>query len=34
MSGVGHREHGRSRRDALLGDPVVHVSGRQQAEAG
>ena len=34
MLGVGRGEHGRSRRDALLGHAMVHVGGRQQAEAG
>ena len=33
MLGVGRGEHGRSRRDALFGHAMVHVGGRQQAEA-
>src|SRR5207245_6343447 len=33
MGRVGRGEHGRARRDALLGPAVVHVGGRQQAEA-
>jgi hypothetical protein len=33
MGRVGRGEHGRARRDALLGQAVVHVGGRQQAEA-
>lgn len=33
MRAVSRGEHGRSRRDALLGDAVVHVGGRQQVEA-
>ena len=34
MPGVGRGQHGRSRRDALLGQAVLHISGRQQAETG
>src|SRR2546425_10233839 len=34
MGRVGRGEHGRARRDALLGQAVMHVGGRQQAEAG
>ena len=34
MGRVGRREHSRSRRDTLLGQAVMHVNGRQQAEAG
>jgi hypothetical protein len=33
MRGARSGEHGRSRRDALLGDAVVHVGRCQQAEA-
>ena len=32
--GVGGREDGGACRHALLGETVVHVVGRQQAEAG
>jgi len=28
MRGVGRGEHGRSRRDALLGQAMMHVGGR------
>ena len=31
---VGRREHGRSRSYALIGQAVMHIRGRQQAEAG
>ena len=34
MGRVGRGEHGRSCRDTLLGQAVMHVGGRQQAEAG
>ena len=33
MRGVGRSEHGRPRGDALLGQTVMHVGRRQQAEA-
>ena len=33
VRGVGRGEHGRARRDALVGVAMVHVVGRQQAEA-
>jgi hypothetical protein len=33
MGRVGDGKHGRARGDALLGQAVVHVGGRQQAEA-
>jgi len=33
MGRVGDGEHGRALGDALLGQAVVHVGGRQQAEA-
>ena len=32
MSGMGGGEHTGSRGNALLGQAVVHISGRQQAE--
>jgi hypothetical protein len=32
MLRVGRGEHGRAHCDALLGQAVVHVGGRQQAE--
>ena len=31
---IGRREHGRSRHHAFLAQAVMHVGGRQQAEAG
>ena len=34
MRGVRSGEHGRPRGDALLGEAVMHVGGRQQAEPG
>ncbi|HEV8259504.1 MAG TPA: hypothetical protein VGQ19_01940 [Burkholderiales bacterium] len=34
MRTVRGREHGRSRRDAVLGLVMVHVGGCQQAKAG
>ena len=33
MRGIGCREYGRPRGDALLGPAVVHIGGRQQPEA-
>jgi hypothetical protein len=33
MCSVGPGEHGPSRRQALLGQAMMHISGRQQAEA-
>ena len=33
MGRVGGGEHSRARGDALLGQAVMHVGGRQQAEA-
>ena len=32
MRAIGRSEHGRSRRHALLGQPVMHIGRRQQAE--
>jgi hypothetical protein len=32
MGRVGRGEHGRPRRDALLGQSVMHVVGRQQSK--
>jgi len=32
MCGVGPGEHGPSRRQALLGHAMMHISGRQRAE--
>jgi hypothetical protein len=34
MRGIGRGEHGRPRRDACLGQAMMHVRGREQAEAG
>jgi hypothetical protein len=34
MGRVGRGEYGRARRDTLPGQAMVHVGGRQQAQAG